>query len=112
MPPPEGRMPMPLLAHSARPERGIPVQRYTEHIQAVFQGAAERVARVAGYSATFGAFLRSTVENASLWHDLGKLEAENQTVLASVSRRPLPLNHCDAGVAHLLTLANGNAAKA
>src|SRR5438128_1991306 len=103
---------MPLLAHSARPEDGIPVQLYSEHVQAVYYGAAERAGRAAAYSPRFGTVLRAAVEHAAVWHDLGKLESANQAVLASSSRNPLPLNHCDAGVARLLQEAANNPARA
>jgi CRISPR-associated endonuclease/helicase Cas3 len=37
-----------------------------------------------------------------LFHDLGKLDPANQSVLAGAAPGRLPLNHVDAGVAHLL----------
>jgi CRISPR-associated endonuclease/helicase Cas3 len=46
--------------------------------------------------------LRRAVRLAAEFHDLGKLDEANQAVLASGTSRPLPLNHADAGVAHLL----------
>jgi CRISPR-associated endonuclease/helicase Cas3 len=46
------------------------------------------------------AFL-SSIEWASLFHDLGKLDPQNQGVLQSRGRDRLPVNHVDAGAAHL-----------
>src|SRR5882672_8386022 len=104
---------MPPLAHSARKKRDIPAQEYADHIRAVCQLSAAKAANVARYSGKFGGALRSAVGHAAMWHDLGKLELANQAVLASSSRNPLPVNHCDAGVAQLVreTTATGNPAR-
>jgi hypothetical protein len=55
-----------------------------------------------------GEQLRYAVRLAAEFHDLGKLDEANQAVLASGSRGALPLNHADAGVAHLLGSSVGN----
>lgn len=47
---------------------------------------------------------------AALYHDLGKLESENQEVLRTEETGPLPINHVDAGVAHLLSVGQTEAA--
>ena len=41
---------------------------------------------------------------AATYHDLGKLDEENQRVLGVESRQPLPIRHEDAGVAELIHL--------
>jgi CRISPR-associated endonuclease/helicase Cas3 len=54
--------------------------------------------------------LLSSIEWASLFHDLGKLDAQNQAVLQSRSRGHLPVNHVDAGAAHLCAVQQLEAA--
>ncbi len=44
---------------------------------------------------------QAAVDRASVFHDLGKLEPENQKVLATKERGKLAINHVDAGVAQL-----------
>ena len=70
------------LAHTARREKGIPVQEYAVHIQRVHDDAAANADRAADFSAKYGAVLRKAVRLAALFHDLGKLDAANQKVLA------------------------------
>jgi CRISPR-associated endonuclease/helicase Cas3 len=48
----------------------------------------------------------ANVEVAATFHDLGKLDAENQSALKQGRAARMPWDHIDAGVAHLL--ANGN----
>lgn len=45
--------------------------------------------------------LRDTVSAAATFHDLGKLDPDNQAALASGHTARLPWDHIDAGVAHL-----------
>jgi len=45
---------------------------------------------------------QSVVGEAAFVHDLGKLDGQNQAILASSGRARLPVNHVDAGVAALL----------
>lgn len=61
--------------------------------------------RVAKYAPKFGDVLRDAVALAAEYHDLGKLDDENQAVLESDSKTALPLAHWDAGSAHLLCQA-------
>ena len=96
-----------LLAHSAAlPER--PAQPYRDHIEGVVRCAGEHVnvmLAVAGRTETEeGVALANAVEDAALFHDLGKLEAENQQVLRGERkcRYGLPIDHIDAGIAHLM----------
>ncbi len=88
------------LAHSARRDRGIPVQDYRDHIENVVGNAMGNANRAAEFSAKYGDLLRAAVRLAAEFHDLGKLDAINQEVLRS--NRGKMLNHVDAGVAHLL----------
>jgi CRISPR-associated endonuclease/helicase Cas3 len=93
---------MPLLAHSARPKRGIPAQEYVEHIRAV-----EEVARTYAHGAAqfwdgHCADFEEVVAFAGRLHDLGKVDEKNQAVLNSTAREKLPVSHEDAGVKYLL----------
>lgn len=91
---------MTYLAHSARPERGIPEQEYRDHIENVVARAVGNADRAAVYSSKYGDLLRIAVRQAAEFHDLGKLDDTNQSVLRNNPGKML--NHVDAGVAHLL----------
>lgn len=91
-----------LLAHSGRPERGIPAQPFWDHIERVTRAAADSAGRAAAFwKGDSDSFCRE-VEAAARFHDCGKLATENQTVLAGFSRKALPVRHEDAGAACLL----------
>ncbi|MDD5502832.1 MAG: CRISPR-associated protein [Candidatus Thermoplasmatota archaeon] len=94
------------LAHSARPKAKPPVkaQTYREHVENVWHGAVANAQRaVTFYAGEKEEFVR-TVESAALFHDLGKLDSENQTVLKRFSRDALKIPHEDAGCAALKEL--------
>lgn len=91
---------MTYLAHSAKPERSVPVQEYRDHIESVVRIAVANAYAVAKYSPKYGELLRAAVRQAAEFHDLGKLDETNQEVLRN--NRGKMLNHVDAGVAHLL----------
>jgi CRISPR-associated endonuclease/helicase Cas3 len=99
---------MPLLAHSARPTKGIPEQLYCEHVRAVARRAHASALAVARFrdDAGFPAFIRL----AACWHDLGKVDPENQSVLRSGKRDALPVEHEYAGVCYLRERQRGLAA--
>jgi len=92
------------LAHSARPECGVCAQAYAEHVGNVTQRATDNAQKVAGYLNDGGRFFMDVVRSAACLHDLGKLDAENQAVLGTFPKKPLPVNHVDAGSARLLNL--------
>ena len=96
------------LAHSARPKRQIPAQAYRDHVANVLSMATQNAASAGKYAHNVGMRLVKAVKLAAEFHDLGKLANPNQEVLDSGSaKRRLPVNHVDAGVAHLLsTVAN------
>jgi CRISPR-associated endonuclease/helicase Cas3 len=50
--------------------------------------------------------LLDAIDAAAAFHDLGKLDIENQAVLAGGRGAPLPWDHVDAGVAHLSAAKN------
>jgi CRISPR-associated endonuclease/helicase Cas3 len=89
------------LAHSARPDKGIPAQTYAAHIGRVFARAASNAAKAGAQAPAIDNLLRAAVRFAALFHDLGKLDPANQSVLASTGGGRLPITHWDAGVAHL-----------
>ncbi|MDR1482526.1 MAG: CRISPR-associated endonuclease Cas3'' [Synergistaceae bacterium] len=82
--------------------RSPKIQTYSQHVEGVL-GRARRFASGAGGYSLDGERLRSISETAAEYHDLGKLDPENQRVLAGeVSARKLPINHVDAGTAFLM----------
>lgn len=90
------------LAHSARPDQGIPAQGYGEHVRAS-RGWARRYGEDCGrYSSLFGETLKVVAALAGEFHDLGKVDDANQHVLTGAGSGKLPVPHVDAGAAHLL----------
>lgn len=94
------------LAHSAK--RGAPAQTYGDHV-----GCAVAKARQVAADASFGLpqsgpFVE-TVALGTEFHDLGKLDDDNQAVLASPTGKSLPREHVDAGVKHLFGLGTPTA---
>ncbi len=87
------------LAHSAKGD--ISEQPYGKHISEVLRMAAGNAAKVAPYTGYAG-LLQTAVELSAAYHDLGKLDDENQKVLKG-GKGKLPVNHVDGGVAHLLS---------
>ena len=65
---------MTYLAHSARPDRGIPEQGYRDHIENVVSNAVGNSDRAAVFSTKYGDLLRAAVRLAAEFHDLGKLD--------------------------------------
>lgn len=103
---------MPLkLAHSApRPERDP--QRYGDHVRGTERKALLAAGGLKPYMrdpAKAEAFVR-TVGDAAPFHDLGKLDPENQAALAQGRNGRLKWDHIDAGVAHLMGLGAEGAA--
>lgn len=92
-----------LFAHSADPKRGIPAQDYAAHIGSVVTHASKAADEAARYVSSDGELLRKIVPLAAEFHDLGKLDEDNQAVLSGkYTARKLPVQHTDAGTAHLL----------
>ncbi len=89
------------LAHSGRAARGLGPQKYRDHIVTVRDFGGHQVRAALRYRTVPDPALEASVEMAGEFHDLGKLEPENQTVLRTKERGGLPINHVDAGVAHL-----------
>jgi len=96
---------MTYLAHSARLDRGIPVQEYREHVFETRRRAQENATKAGHYATKYGRLLEVVAALAGEFHDMGKLDNDNQAVLnGSVFAKKLPVQHVDAGVAHLLSL--------
>lgn len=89
------------LAHSAK-DGGRP-QTYTAHVEGVVRRAKEYAEAAEKYATNVSCDLSKTVQRSATWHDLGKLDDANQSVLCgkSVSGH-LPVNHVDAGSAAFL----------
>lgn len=89
------------LAHSAKKDKGIPAQKYADHIAGVIRRAEENVSAIAEFFNRNTELLREVVKSAALIHDLGKLDEENQKILNRGDKKSLPINHVDAGTAQL-----------
>ncbi|MBI3921453.1 MAG: CRISPR-associated protein [Armatimonadetes bacterium] len=96
------------LAHSPRGK--IPAQPYIEHITRVRARALDNARRAAEFYRGDGETFVQTVDAAATYHDLGKLDPQNQDVLRRRSREGLPVAHDDAGVATLLSLKRNESA--
>lgn len=93
---------MTLLAHSAGGERRE--QTYGDHVRGVVEKVQADLAAIAPYLSEENAGqYRAILASAAEYHDLGKLNEENQKVLHGEKRAGrLPVEHRDAGVKLLL----------
>ena len=92
------------IAHSAW--NGHPAQTYEAHIQGVREKALKYATETEQYSKKATGMLIPVVEYSADFHDLGKLDDENQYVLRNTENRHrhLPINHTDAGSAALKSI--------
>lgn len=90
------------LAHSARKNKNIPAQSYAEHIRNSREDARKFAENCGRYSPQYGELLVATATLAGEFHDLGKLDEENQRVLSANGEGKLPVPHDDAAPAYLL----------
>ncbi len=91
------------FAHSPDPKREIPAQDYAAHVDGVVNQATKAASEAALYFSGDGELLRKVVCLAAEFHDLGKLDKENQEVLSGKRKaKKLPVQHTDAGTAHLI----------
>lgn len=96
---------MELLAHSAKTDKGIPYQSYAEHILNTRKKATEYAKQVGSFNPELAETLLLVAAFAAEYHDMGKLDADNQVILSGVKKaKKLPINHVDAGVSHLWQL--------
>jgi CRISPR-associated endonuclease/helicase Cas3 len=100
-----------LVAHSARPTDLIPAQSYRDHVKNVIRSSVENALFATGNSSGLDRFVEGLLFGAE-FHDLGKVDLRNQEVLHGNERLKLPINHVDAGVAHLRRLAQADSTKA
>lgn len=92
------------LARSADTEKGQPAQSYARHVLGV-RALLERFVQAVSalLSPAFLEGLRGVLFPAGEFHDLGKLDDENQEVLQGRRvARNLPIVHSDAGVVELM----------
>jgi len=88
-------------AHSKKDD--IPEQEYSVHIRGVKSLAQKYVQDISCYANCDETLLSRITEKVSTFHDLGKLNQENQDVLAGKNpAKSLPRNHVDAGAAYFL----------
>ncbi|PKK39980.1 CRISPR-associated helicase Cas3 [Clostridiaceae bacterium JG1575] len=92
---------MEYLAHSAKADSIA--QTYSDHVAGVCHRAEWYANEAERYSPICEGQLKEIVRRSALWHDLGKLDDDNQAVLhdPSYKQRHLPWNHTDAGSAAL-----------
>ncbi len=101
---------MELLAHSGRVSRGLGPQSYADHVLKVKNLAGLKMKAALLYRTAPEPAFETSVAWASEFHDLGKLEPANQNIFRTSERGALPVNHVDAGVAHLSALREIEAA--
>lgn len=90
-------------AHSPKGE--IPAQSYTDHIVSVANLNSYFVNKAIKLSQIDKEYFKYVSRLSCLYHDLGKLTFENQSVLSGERKsNSLPQNHADAGAACLLEL--------
>jgi len=94
------------LAHSAK--AGCPAQTYGDHVLRAVDKACD-IASSASQGLPQAAAFTETVGLATEFHDMGKLDDDNQAVLASPTGKALPREHVDAGTKHLFALGTPTA---
>lgn len=97
-------MPIIPIAHSTKDENSDP-QTYCEHVCNVRKFANFYATEITPYAKNTIEWnsLRRSISVAGEWHDLGKLDPENQTALNRGRGSKLPQDHIDAGVAHVIS---------
>lgn len=90
------------LAHSKGKNPPITAQTYNNHVSEVVRRAEANTKHLASYYKGDLEYFYKTVQAAAIFHDLGKLDDDNQKVLSKGGGKGLPINHVDAGTANLL----------
>jgi len=94
-------------AHSPNKKTGIAVQPYASHVTGVLKRAIGFANDVCRYAKVDSEILSHIIRKVALFHDLGKLDEANQSVLlGEESSKKLPINHVDAGAACFLESNN------
>ena len=91
-----------LLAHSAGKTPPVLPQLYSTHVSNVLRRVDENIDRLSPYYGGDLNYFREAVRAAAIYHDLGKLDEDNQRVLTHGGGKRLPINHVDAGASYLL----------
>lgn len=100
---------MSYLAHSTK-ATGLS-QTYSSHVEGTYKRAVRYAKEAEIYGTKTNGMLESVVGRSAVWHDLGKLDDENQAVLQGKSSdNHLPVNHVDAGAAVLIEQGYGYSA--
>jgi CRISPR-associated endonuclease/helicase Cas3 len=100
---------MELLAHSAKIDKGILAQSYEEHILNARQLAFEKAQGAGTFAPDLKEVLSQVAALAAEFHDMGKLDDDNQAVLTGQKKsKKLPINHVDSGVSYLWQLGKNN----
>jgi len=89
----------PPLAHSP-PREDMDGDPYVRHVHAVRTGAIERAEAILRNASNPPSGLLDAISTAATFHDLGKLDPDNQDVLRKGRGYKLKWDHIDAGVAH------------
>jgi CRISPR-associated endonuclease/helicase Cas3 len=97
------------LAHSAAVRGGLG-DPYSRHIQCVRAGTRNRAKAMLGHANGQPPELLDALDVAAAFHDLGKLDTDNQRALQTGRNARMPWDHIDAGVAHLGQAGNWMAA--
>jgi len=94
---------MDYYAHS--PKDGIPAQSYVAHVDGVRRRVLEYLRALTPYAKRDATLFSNVSEMVAVYHDLGKLDSENQDVLSGRKKQKrLPKNHADAGTAHFVNM--------
>ena len=88
------------LAHSA-PRPGAEADPYVRHVEAVLRGAHERAEAMLCHASSPPPGLLAAIDEAAMYHDLGKLDPGIQASLHKGRGVRLRWDHIDAGVAQL-----------
>lgn len=88
------------LAHSPV-QSGAEGDPYARHVEAVRREARMRAECMLRHATNPLAGLLEAIDAAATFHDLGKLDPDNQAALRKGRASKLPWDHIDAGVAHL-----------
>lgn len=98
-----------LLAHSA-PRPGAEPDFYEGHVRRVRSGAQQRAETMLRFGRNPPPDFSANIDIAAAFHDIGKLDLANQSVLREGRAGRMPWDHIDAGVTHLLATGNRMAA--
>jgi len=90
------------LAHSKGKNPPVPAQTYKKHVSEVLRRTEENAGSLLEFYKGDADYFRHAVRAAAIYHDLGKLDKDNQKVLSKGGCKGLPINHVDAGAANLI----------